>query len=674
MGITATEKNTDSKIALDLTLHLLPAYAKYLLEHKLDAFSRHQLELAKRLRVPMLKHMTALSDEQFYQITLKSVEEMLNALVEKKSERYIQSSIDRWQSNAMPIITRDQIGVEDITLVWHIRRNGFVEFLNGFTTDTDEWKSILTEIDAFTSENVTRALSVLVNVQQDLYNQAQRLSGIGNYVWDIVSNKFTWSDELYRIYEWEPGSEVNYTRVMNGTHPDDLSKANAYMQHLFNTRQQYDHHYRIITGSGREKIVHAKGTLHFDSHDKPFQMIGTLQDVTASRKSNEALQRYTDKLRTSEEQFRLLVSGVKDYAIFMLNPDGTVATWNAGAERIKQYKAEEIIGKHFSIFYTPEDMERDHPSEELEIAIRTGSYEEEGWRVRKDGTHFWANVVITTLRDEKGTLRGFAKVTRDMTERMLSSRRLEETVHELERSNKELSSFSYAASHDLQEPLRKIQTFTSRILAKDADQLSENSKDLFSRLTNAASRMQRLIDDLLMYSRVGTQVQLLADVDLNAVLEDIRATHKNLYGEKQVSIVASRLPIIYGSAVQLSQLFENLISNSIKYAKPDQPPVIRIDAEAVMVPTNGARRGGKFCRITVADNGIGFESEYSDRIFEMFQRLHSRMAYEGSGIGLSIVKKIVQNHGGFIEAKGEPNKGATFSIYLPTWKSGDSKK
>ena len=667
MGIAVTEHAADSELERDLIFQFLPPYAKHLLDNKLEEFAAHQQSYAKELQLPMLRYLSLLSKKQFHQLAVDSARDLLTALAQNNAEAFISSSLERWQSNMLPnVISRDQIAVDDITLIWHLRRLGFIEFLDTYTNDLVTWKNILRELDAFTAANETRACSWYVKTQRHLFNELQRLNGIGNFVWDIKTNRFEWSDELYRIYDLEPGTPVDYESIMRYTHPDDLEKMQSNFSPLRQPPDTYDYNYRIVTASGVLKVLHARGTLQSDANGKPVQMIGTLQDVTAQKQSEERLILFAEELRASEEQFRLLVSGVKDYAIFMLNPDGTIATWNLGAQAIKQYAAEEIIGKHFSSFYTDEDRARRHPQHELEIAVREGRYEEEGWRVRKDGTRFWASVTITAIRDETGTLRGFAKVTRDLTERMLASRRLEETVQELERSNKELSSFSYAASHDLQEPLRKIQTFATRILAKDASAISENSRDLFNRLVAAASRMQHLIDDLLTFSRVGTQTQMIAPVDLNALVDDIRQARKDVYDERRAEMRVLPLPTVIGSAVQLRQLFENLISNSLKYARPGVPPLISIDAQRVTVSLkNSAKRSSRYHKITVADNGIGFDPEYNERIFEMFQRLHSRAEYEGTGIGLSIVRKIVQAHGGFVEAHGEPGVGATFTVYLP---------
>jgi PAS domain S-box-containing protein len=352
-----------------------------------------------------------------------------------------------------------------------------------------------------------------------------------------------------------------------------------------------------------------------------------------------------------------------------------VENWNHGAEKIKGYKAQEIIGKSFSNFYTEEDRKNNLPFRLLKQAALTGRARQEGWRVRKDGNLFWASVTITAVHNENRELIGYSKVTHDLTEKknaddMLRkyAAELEEKNQELKKINKELESFAYISSHDLQEPLRKIQTFSSSILEKEYDHLSENGKDRFRRMQNAAERMQNLIDDLLTYSRTNTSGRQFEMMYLEKIIEDVKDDLKEDLKEKQAVIEVSGLCEIKIIPFQFRQLLTNLIMNSLKFSHSVHPPRISIKAEIV----NGARLTNKkllpqqdYCHIIVADNGIGFEPQYSEKIFEVFQRLHGKSEYKGTGIGLAIVKKIVENHNGIISATGQLNKGAAFDIYIP---------
>ena len=358
------------------------------------------------------------------------------------------------------------------------------------------------------------------------------------------------------------------------------------------------------------------------------------------------------ELQRSEQRFRLLVSGVRDYAIYMLNLDGRISSWNAGAERFKGCRAEEVMGCHFSMFYTDEDRAANKPQRALSTAMNQGSYEDHGWRVRKDGRQFWAHVVIDLIRDEEGTPIGFAKITRDITERRAADLRL----RELTSSHQELEQFIHIASHDLREPLRKVLAFSDLLLDEECDRISELGRAYVNSIVSATRRMQGLLASLLDLTRVTSQGQTFSPCSLNTVLNDVRADLEVSIRERGVSLVFDDLPSLEADSAQMRQLFQNLIENSIKYSRKDVPlciEVCRLDE-----PDTG------FVRVEVKDNGIGFEQQYAERIFGVFQRLHTRDQYPGAGIGLSICRKICARHGGTIEAAGEPDQGARFTIRL----------
>ena len=237
----------------------------------------------------------------------------------------------------------------------------------------------------------------------------------------------------------------------------------------------------------------------------------------------------------------------------------------------------------------------------------------------------------------------------------------------LERNNEEIASFSYVASHDLQEPLRKIQSFSQLIIDKEGDTLSAVAKDYFRRIKDAAARMQALIEDLLGYAAAGAGMQTAVTVHLNEVLAEVTKQLHESIKEKSAVIHAGKLPVIKGNKSQLEQLFSNLINNALKYGKKEVSPVI--DIQAKLTADTGESPG--FWKIIFSDNGIGFDNGAAEKIFDIFHRLHGKSDYPGSGIGLAIAKKIAENHGGFIMANGNPGAGAVFSIYFPEIKSPD---
>jgi len=401
----------------------------------------------------------------------------------------------------------------------------------------------------------------------------------------------------------------------------------------------------------------------------------TFVEITDQKNRETELELKNKELRQSEERYHRMILEVQDYAIILLNKEGIVQNWNKGAEKIKGYKADEIIGKSFSTFYTIEDRENKIPEKLLEEARSTGKATDENFRVRKDGTKFWGSVVITALHDDKNEIIGFVKVTRDLTERkqaeeliQAKAAELETKNTELEKMNKELQSFAYISSHDLQEPLRKIQTFATRIIEKEKDKLSDNAKEQFTRMQNAANRMQTLIDDLLSYSRTSTFERIFEKTDLGTIIEEVKEDLKDDIKEKQASIEVAEMCEAFIIPFQFRQMMHNLIGNSLKFASPEQPSQIKIKSEiAKGIKFNSERLSPEsmYFHISVSDNGIGFDPQYNERIFEVFQQLHGKNKYKGTGIGLSIVKKIVENHNGIITAKGELGKGARFDIYIP---------
>lgn len=396
-------------------------------------------------------------------------------------------------------------------------------------------------------------------------------------------------------------------------------------------------------------------------HDNQNNVIGfskVTRDLTDKKMAE-------DNLRGSEERYHKMIAEVQDYAIILLDPDGVIENWNAGAEKIKGYTAQEVIGKKIDIFYPPEDLQNGLPNQLLSIAKNTGRAVHEGWRIRKDGSKFWGSIIITALHGKNGELIGFSKVTRDLTERKKAEDTLAAYAAELEVQNSELEQFAYVASHDLQEPVRKIQTF-SELIKENLDD-KEFVVRYLQKLEWSARRMTTLIRSLLDYSRLSKDKPPNASVDLNAVLLETQQDFELLVEEKKAVIKSDPLPTIQGSHAQLGQLFFNLIGNALKFSQ--ESPIITITCNIVAgntiedAPMSLPYK--KYYSISFKDNGIGFENEYKDKIFALFQRLHGRFEYPGTGIGLALCKKIAENHNGFIRAAGEPGKGANFVVYLP---------
>lgn len=357
-------------------------------------------------------------------------------------------------------------------------------------------------------------------------------------------------------------------------------------------------------------------------------------------------------LRESEQRFRLLVSGVTDYAIYMLDLNGQISSWNAGAERFKGYREEEVLGRHFSLFHSPQDIDRGMPANALARTLSEGRYEATGWRVRKDGSQFWAHVIIDLIRDESGQPIGYAKITRDISERRAADLRLAELTD----NNRELERFIHIASHDLREPLRKVLMFSDLLIEEERGALSEAGEGYVRSIASATHRMQALLASLLNLNRVTSQGGSFDPCELNHAVSDACSDLQVKIQNSGARVHAGPLPQIEADMAQMRQLFQNLIENAIKYARPDVAPFIDI-SEVHSTQT-------ALVVIRVQDNGMGFDNCFADRIFEVFQRLHTRDQIEGAGMGLSICKRICERHGGSITARGS-DVGACFELRLP---------
>lgn len=386
--------------------------------------------------------------------------------------------------------------------------------------------------------------------------------------------------------------------------------------------------------------------------------LGTVRDQGERR---AAAGRRSDKDKTLDDSgsfYRALMEGVTDYAILVLDPGGYITTWNAGARKLKGYEAEEIVGHHFSIFYTPEDRALGVPEQSLVSARTEGKVEEESLRVRKDGSRFWASQVIAPVWADDGALLGYIKVTRDITERKEADAAINDYVEKLKRSNQELDDFAYIASHDLKEPIRGLSNNSKFLLEDYADAVDDAGKRRLNRMVYLCQRMESLVDDLLYFSRLSRQELAIQTVDLNTVIRDIELMMEGSLLERGAEIVVPEpLPVITCDVPRVTEVFRNLITNAVKYNKQTKKRV-----EIGVSDTDGASPVPVFY---VRDNGIGIEERFFSDIFRIFKRLNEEDdSVKGTGVGLTFVKKIVERHGGRIWLESEPGAGTTFYFTL----------
>jgi PAS domain S-box-containing protein len=396
-------------------------------------------------------------------------------------------------------------------------------------------------------------------------------------------------------------------------------------------------------------------------------LFGFVVRYTSDRTRSES------KLRESEERYRIMVASVKDLAIFMLDPDGNVATWNLGAEHINGYLAGEIIGRHMSCFYPEEDVQSGKPDQELTTALKNGHVDDEGWRIRKDGSRFWAQLIITPLMDENGTLRGFSKVVRDITERKQAQDAIGQLNSDLETANEELqlrnreveratqlkSQFLASMSHELRTPLNAIVGFSDLLDEKVAGDLNEKQSRFVGHIKTGSRHLLQLINDILDLSKIESGPMDLRPEDfyVGDVLPEVLSSIRPLAMIKRIEVTQEIEGLLAVSADRLrfKQILYNLLSNGIKFT-PEHGK-LRIEGFS----------DGTFSRIIVSDTGIGIQPEDQKLVFEEFRQAGESTSglKEGTGLGLAITRRLVQQHGGQLWLESEPGKGSRFSFTLP---------
>ncbi len=405
-------------------------------------------------------------------------------------------------------------------------------------------------------------------------------------------------------------------------------------------------HTVLLTRGGDERSIADSGAPIRDAKGNMVGVVLVFRDVTLEKHAGE-----TDRLLAS-------IVESSDDAIYAKTLNGTLLSWNAGAERIFGYSAEEAIGKNVSILVPP-----DLPDEVPALLKKIGQGERiahyETVRLRKDGSHVNVSMSLSPLADEDGKITGASSLARDITNRKLAEEALKRTASELDRSNKELEQFAYVASHDMQEPLRTIMGYLQLLSNRYRGRLDEKADKYIMYAVEGAERMSTLIRDLLSYSRIDTRGSELQPTDSEESLEFALRNLRSAIEQSGATVTHDPLPIVSADKTQLTQLFQNLIGNAIKYRSPDRAVKIHISARS----ENG------LWLFDVQDNGIGFEQQYENKMFLIFQRLHSRDKYPGTGIGLAICKRIIDRHGGHIWAVGEPGKGAKFSFTIPARRS-----
>lgn len=467
-------------------------------------------------------------------------------------------------------------------------------------------------------------------------------------------------------------------------HPEDFLMMKEANKPVYQQQQiETDYEYRVYKKNGEMRWWMDRGRPIFNDKGERIKWFGVISDITDQKNAEK-------NLLESNETTQAILESVGDLLV-VVDDDGLIEMVNDSAASMLGYEKNYFIGKHIRMltqkktFLTPDEFKTMLENRHL-LGVRKDF-------VRNDGTILQVSISSSVRIDHK---QGAVIVAKDIRKQIEDEQKLRLYANDLEQSNlqirkarkeieksnkklvesnRELEDFAYIASHDLQEPLRKVQAFGDRLEKKFSDKLGDEGRDYIERMRNAADRMQTLIHDLLTLSRISTKCHPFETVDISEIAKDVLSDLEVRIAETDAKIEIEDLPVIDADPLQMRQLLQNLIGNALKFQRPGETPHIKITSDFINESTGDLKLNGvdlstnnagkKFCSITVQDNGIGFEEKYLNKIFTVFQRLHGRGSYEGSGIGLSVCRKIVERHNGEITARSQPEQGATFFVTLP---------
>jgi PAS domain S-box-containing protein len=491
-----------------------------------------------------------------------------------------------------------------------------------------------------------------VRHSEERLQYAQRIARIGSWDWDVESETLILSDEMQRILGVQ-AQELSFDEFIATVHGEDQGRVRRALEQAIAERADFKFYYTVRQGEG-ERILRAEGRVNVDESSGRLRVFGTGHDVTEVRRAE-------DQIRESEQRFRQLAEQMSDL-VGVHDAQWRYLYVSPSSKRILGYAPQDLIGTSCFDLVHPDDTGRLQMLSHRDVTKPV----ETVVRMRhSDGYWCWLEMVATPMKNDADGIGGVQTSARDVTARVEAQQAAARSAATLAQRNRELQDFAYVASHDLQEPLRKIRAFADLLAEEYGGKAGEDAGFYLARIRDSAERMATLISDLLAFSRISTRGKPYVSVDLDVVVSEVVSDLEVLIREVDGTIAYNDLPTITADRTQVRQLLQNLVGNALKFSRPDAPPVVTIDARQTATTMHRGGDEREVIEITVADNGIGFDEKYLDRIFTPFQRLHNRSKYAGTGMGLAICRRIVERHGGSLTARSVPGEGSTFIVQLP---------
>ncbi len=512
-------------------------------------------------------------------------------------------------------------------------------------------------------------------------NMALESAQMGTWDFDPTTRIAVYSSRTYELFGFRVGETITHELATAAIVAEDRERVLAAIQKAMQPGSDgiYDIDYSTINHhDGRRRAIRVKGKVFFDADRQPIRFLGTALDITEETSVREAIKEKNEELNKIIQEFTF-VTDFMPQIVWSTKQDGYHDFFNRQWYAYTGLSYEQTKDTGWAQVLHPDDYDRTW--QVWRHSLATGEPYEIEYRLRRvDGQYDWFLARAMPMYNDQGEIAKWFGTCTDIADQKAQTDELEQRVAQrtqalqeanrsLQRSNSDLEQFAYVASHDLQEPLRKITTVGSRIEKKYAETLGDDGRMLLGIMTSAAGRMKLLIESLLVFSRMARKAETYEYVNLNRTMEDIISDYELKIGETDSRIEYDPLPVIEGVPQQLHQLLQNLLSNSLKFAKSGVPPLIRIRAAVIEAQEHQELKldnSRTYHKITFEDNGIGFEEEYTEKIFTIFQRLHGVAHYQGAGIGLSICRQVVENHGGIIKAEGRLDIGAIFTVILPS--------
>jgi PAS domain S-box-containing protein len=632
---------------------------------------------------PRWKELLGFSDDE-----LTNHENSFFALLHPDDMLHVQEAIKAHLNERIPYDMEMRLRTKSGEYRW-FRSRGKAEYdktghpwrMTGVTSDIHETKTAREQLQQ-ANEELQRARDLLEKRVEERTTELRRVTErlllaakaghVGIWDWDVTRDILVWDDAMYRLYGIRPEQFTGaYEAWQTGVHPEDRERGNQEIQMALQGQREFDTEFRVLWPGGEVRYIKAYGLVQRDEAGRAIRLLGTNWDITERKQAEQILQQArrdleqrvaerTAALQESEERYRRIVETANE-GIWVVDANGHVSFANPKIAAMLGYTVEEMLGRPLTDFMDQEGYAL-FLNRESHQAVQ-----EDFQLLCKDGTCLWGNISSSMVRDSDGVYLGILAMVTDITERKqveertrqwnaTLEKRVKERTAELEAAYKELEAFSYSVSHDLRAPLRAIDGF-SRIVQEDfGKDIPPQAQEYLNDVRDNVKKMGCLVSDLLAFSRLGRQSIRKQQIDTKTLVMQCIQDLQTTYEGRTVHFQVATLPPCLADLGLLRQVWLNLLENALKYSRTREKAVIEI----------GYQTGNQDITYYIRDNGVGFDMRYADKLFGVFQRLHRAEDYEGTGVGLAIVQRIVHRHQGWIWAEAEPDKGATFFFLLPT--------